>query len=58
MPEAVSDASPIQYLYQVDLLDVLPALYGRVSLPEAVVVELEQGRARGVPLPDPAFCRG
>ena len=54
MPEVISDASPSQYLYQLDLLNVLPTLYGGVTLSDAVVNELAQGRARGVALPDPA----
>ncbi len=52
MPEIVSDTSPLQYLYQTDLLDLLPALYGRVTVPQAVAHELEEGRARGIRLPD------
>ena len=37
---AIADTSPIQYLFQTGLLDLLPALYGEVILPEAVVSEL------------------
>jgi uncharacterized protein len=54
VPEAISNTSPLQYLHQVGLLDLLPALYGRVIVPEGVVAELAAGRARGVDLPDPA----
>jgi predicted nucleic acid-binding protein len=36
----VADTSPINYLLLMDLVDVLPRLYGRVLLPEAVVLEL------------------
>lgn len=52
MPEVVSNTSPIQYLYQADLLGVLPDLYGSVTVPVAVALELAEGRARGVALPD------
>ncbi len=52
MPEVISNTSPIQYLHQADLLDLLPALYGEVTVPEGVVAELEAGRRRSVPLPD------
>ncbi len=52
MPEVISNTSPIQYLYQADLLHLLPALYEQVIVPEGVVVELEAGRRQSVPLPD------
>ena len=52
MPEVISNTSPIQYLHQSDLLELLPALYDQVTVPEGVVVELEAGRRQGVPLPD------
>jgi predicted nucleic acid-binding protein len=51
MREVLSNTSPLQYLYQLDLLDLLPALYGEVLVPSAVVKEIEAGRSRGVPLP-------
>lgn len=52
MPEVVSNTSPLQYLYQLGLLDLLRQLVGRVTVPEAVVEELEAGRALGLDLPD------
>ena len=52
MPDVICDTSPIQYLHQLGLLDVLPALAERVIVPPAVVTELETGRALGVNLPD------
>jgi len=52
MPEVIVDTSPLQYLYQLDLLDLLPSFYGEVLVPEAVVREIAVGRARGVALPD------
>jgi predicted nucleic acid-binding protein len=51
MPEAIADTSPLQYLFQLDLLDLLPALYQQVLIPEAVVREIAAGRSRGVALP-------
>ena len=54
MPEVISNTSPMQYLYQAGLLDLLPALYGRVVVPEAVAGELREGLTRGVELPDVA----
>lgn len=52
MPEVIVDTSPLQYLYQLDLLDILPSFYGEILVPEAVVREIGVGRARGVALPD------
>lgn len=51
MTETVSDTSPLQYLFQCDLIDLLPALFGRVTIPAAVASEISEGRARGYPLP-------
>lgn len=34
MPEVIADTSPVQYLYQTNLLDLLPTLYGQVTLPQ------------------------
>ncbi|WP_404790234.1 DUF3368 domain-containing protein [Altericista sp. CCNU0014] len=53
MPEVIADTSPIQYLYQTNLLDLLQSLYGRILIPQAVVEELSQGCKQGVVLPDP-----
>lgn len=52
MPEVISDTSPIQYLHQAGLLDLLPALYDRLIVPSGVVDELNAGRELGVSLPD------
>ena len=51
MPDVISNSSPLQYLYQADVLDLLPALFGQICVPEAVVAELEEGRRRSVSLP-------
>lgn len=53
MPEVITDTSPIQYLYQTNLLDLLPILYGQITMPQAVADELAQGRTQGMVLPDP-----
>lgn len=52
MPEVVCNTSPLQYLHQIGALDVLPALYGRILVPLAVVEEIAAGRQAGVNLPD------
>jgi predicted nucleic acid-binding protein len=52
MPEVViSNTSPLQYLYQLGQLELLPRLYQQVTIPPAVVQELVDGRALGVALP-------
>jgi predicted nucleic acid-binding protein len=53
VPDVIADTSPIQYLYQANVIHVLPQLYSRITIPEAVAHELAQGRARGAALPDP-----
>lgn len=52
MPEVICDTSPIQYLHQLGLLHILPALAEGVIVPPAVADELAAGRALGVNLPD------
>jgi predicted nucleic acid-binding protein len=41
----VADTSPISYLGQLGILDILPALYGRIFVPPAVISELSALRA-------------
>ena len=53
MPDLICDTSPIQYLYQLDLLHIIPALGGRIFVPPAVVDEIKVGLSLGVNLPDP-----
>ena len=52
MREVVSNTSPLQYLHQAGLIELLPRLYDRVFVPAAVAAEIEEGLARGIPLPD------
>ncbi|NER91185.1 DUF3368 domain-containing protein [Moorena sp. SIO3A2] len=52
MPNVIADTSPIQYLYQTNLLDLLPQLYGSVIVPQAVANELAAGVALKISLPD------
>jgi predicted nucleic acid-binding protein len=40
-------------LHRLGLLDLFPRLAGRVTVPQAVVDELVEGRAKGLNLPDP-----
>jgi hypothetical protein len=45
MLEVITDTSPIQYLHQVNLLELLPKLYGQIIMPQAVasVASIEHG---------------
>ncbi len=51
MPDVIVNTSPLQYLFQLSLLELLPSLYGQVIVPEAVVLELNRGREVGCSLP-------
>jgi uncharacterized protein len=51
--QVIADTSPLQYLFQVGLINLLPSLYRQIAIPEAVDRELAAGRARGVSVPDP-----
>jgi predicted nucleic acid-binding protein len=46
----VSDTSPLDYLVLIGQINVLPALYGRVLIPQSVYEEL------GAPLEHKVYC--
>jgi predicted nucleic acid-binding protein len=48
----ISDTSPLNYLVQIGLVDLLPALYQAIVVPTAVASELRDG---GAPTPVRAF---
>jgi uncharacterized protein len=54
--EVVSNTSPLQYLHQLSLLELLPRLVGGVLVPPAVLEELEAGRRLGINVPDLSAC--
>lgn len=58
MPEIVCNTSPLQYLYQIGQLDLLPQLARQIIVPTAVTVELAEGRRRGVDVPVPEIICG
>jgi predicted nucleic acid-binding protein len=41
----VSDTSPLNYLILIESIQVLPAIFGRVYAPSAVVAELSHPRS-------------
>lgn len=54
MPEAISNTSPLLYLYRIGALDWLPRLFDEVWAPNAVVRELQEGQRRGYDVPNPS----
>jgi predicted nucleic acid-binding protein len=52
MPEAISNTSPLLYLYRIKALHWLPKLFSDVWTPNAVMAELAEGRQRGYDVPD------
>ncbi|WP_373498301.1 DUF3368 domain-containing protein [Desulfococcus sp.] len=51
-PMVILNTSPLQYLHQLGLLDVLESLFSRIYVPAEVVEELDGGKLEGVHLPD------
>lgn len=54
MPKAISNTSPLLYLYRIGVLEWLPRLFDEVWTPDPVRSELEAGRKKGYDVPDPA----
>ena len=48
MRDVICNTSPLQYLYPVDLLHLLPTLFGSAQAQAAVVEELAEGRRHGL----------
>lgn len=46
------NTSPLQYLHQIGVFDLIRQLYGKIYIPEEVVQEIDDGRKDGVELPD------
>ena len=51
MPEAISNTSPLLYLYRIGAIDWLPKLFDEVWAPEAVKSEFLAGRSKGYDVP-------
>ena len=53
MPSVICNTSPLQYLYQIKLLSLLPELFGheQILIPQAVVNEINTGRRKNKNLP-------
>ena len=51
LPDVICDTSVIQYLHQLELLHILPALAVSILVPQAVLEELALRREAGVITP-------
>src|SRR6185503_11561539 len=45
MKVVIADTSPLNYLMLIDAIEVLPRLYGRVTIPDTVLKELSADNA-------------
>lgn len=52
MSPVICNTSPLYYLHQLNLLPLLPALFGSIWVPQAVCDELAQGAKTGCQIPD------
>jgi len=52
VPGAISNTSPLLYLYRSSAIDLLAKLFDEVLVPTAVARELEEGRSRGYDVPN------
>ena len=53
MPDAISNTSPLLYLYRIEVVGWLPDLFGDVWVPETVCDELLKGQQKGFDVPSP-----
>ena len=53
MLKAISNTSPLLYLYRIGGIDWLPRLFEEVWIPDAVRNELQVGRSKGYDVPNP-----
>lgn len=54
MPKAITNTSPLLYLYRADVIEWLPKLFDEIWTPDAVAEELIEGERRGYDVPIPA----
>lgn len=52
MPEAISNTSPLLYLYRIGALDWLPTLFNDIWIPQAVLDEFQEGHQKGDDVPN------
>jgi predicted nucleic acid-binding protein len=54
MAEAISNTSPLLYLYRIGAMDWLAQIFQSVWAPSAVALELKDGRRKGHDVPTPS----
>lgn len=54
MTGAISNTSPLLYLYRIGVLEWLPKLFSEIWAPTTVVDEMKEGRRKGYDVPDPS----
>ena len=54
MPNAITNTSPLLYLYRIEAINWLAKLFDEVWTPDAVKDELLAGRSKGYDVPNPA----
>ncbi|MEW6716379.1 MAG: DUF3368 domain-containing protein [Chloroflexota bacterium] len=53
MPKAISNTSPLLYLYRIGAIELLPKLFDEVWTPDTIRDELVTGRNKGYDVPNP-----
>lgn len=53
MHQAISNTSPLLYLYRIGIIDWFPHIFSQIWTPNAVVHELQESRQRGYDVPNP-----
>jgi predicted nucleic acid-binding protein len=53
MPKAITNTSPLLYLYRIGKIGVFPQIFEEVLVAPAVVAEFAEGRAKGYDVPTP-----
>ena len=51
MPNPICNTSPLQYLHQINQIDLLPKIYGNIQIPQAVADEIAIGHQNNNDLP-------
>ncbi len=51
MSQIICNTSPLQYLHQLDLLEVFHKLTGNIIVPPSVIEEINEGYRQGIDLP-------
>ena len=53
MPKAITNTSPLLYLYRIGKVGIFPQVFEDILMAPAVVAEFAEGRAKGYDVPNP-----